>query len=99
MAAVRKSKTFLRQNFEFVPDAIVVADTLGNIALVNTQAESMFGYSREELLGKPLEILMPASTGKNMRRQRARYFSQTDQRPMGAGLELYASGRTETSFL
>src|SRR5262249_6445061 len=84
--------------FELVPDAIVIADTHGNIALVNSQAESMFGYSRDELLGKPLEILMPEHFREEHARHRTRYFGQPAQRPMGTGLELYARRRDGTEF-
>ena len=95
-----KSKILVQQDFEFVPDAIVVVDTHGNIALVNSQTESMFGYSRDELLGKPLEILMPARYREEHAQHRARYFSQpthaSDGRRIGA---LRQGGRTETSFL
>jgi PAS domain S-box-containing protein len=95
---VRKPKTLGRQNFEFVPDAIVVADIRGNIALVNTQAESMFGYSQNELLGKPLEILMPALYREKHAQHRARYFSRPTTRPMGAGLELYGRRKDGNEF-
>jgi protein-histidine pros-kinase len=95
---VRKRKTLRRENFEFVPDAIVVADTGGKIALVNTQAESMFGYSNNELLGKPLEILMPALYREKHAQHRARYFSQPVQRPMGVGLVLYGKRKDGSEF-
>jgi two-component system, cell cycle sensor histidine kinase and response regulator CckA len=95
---VRKSKTLPRQNFELVPDAIVVTDTDGNIVLVNTQAESMFGYSRDELLGKPLEILMPVLYREKHAQHRARYFSRPTSRPMGAGLELYGKRKDGSEF-
>ena len=48
---MRKSKTLVHRDLEFNSDAIVVADTHGNIAQVNSQAESMFGYRKQELLG------------------------------------------------
>jgi protein-histidine pros-kinase len=95
---MKKSKTLVHRDLEFVPDAVVVVDRHGNIAQVNTQAESMFGYRREELLGKPLEMLMPACYREEHVWHRTDYFSQPVQRPMGAGLELYGKRKDGTEF-
>jgi PAS domain S-box-containing protein len=48
-----------RQLLDTAPDAMVIADARGQIAFVNLQTEKMFGYSRAELLGQPIEILIP----------------------------------------
>ena len=50
--------------FEFAPDAIMMANAAGSIQLVNRQAEQLFGYERGELVGQPVEILIPASRGQ-----------------------------------
>jgi PAS domain S-box-containing protein len=76
---------------ESAPDAIVMVEGDGRIALVNRQAETMFGYSREELLGQRVEILLPERIRAAHRAHRAGYSLDPRSRPMGVGLEL--SGR------
>jgi len=76
---------------EAAPDAIVAVDEGGSIRLVNRQAEVLFGYDRDELLGQPLEFLVPDRVRAVHPRHRASYFDNPTLRPMGAGLEL--SGR------
>ena len=64
MEDLSKRKTLeqnLRQFLEFAPDAMVVVDIEGHIQWVNNQAERLFGYSESALLGKPVEVLIPAS--------------------------------------
>ncbi len=56
----QSSEILCERLFEFSPDAVVVVNRAGQVALVNRQAERMFGYGRDELLGKPLEVLAPA---------------------------------------
>jgi PAS domain S-box-containing protein len=73
------------QFLDFAPDAIVGIDQGGGIALVNQQTERLFGYSRVELLGKPVETLLPD-------------FGDPRTRPMGAGLELYGRRSDGTEF-
>ncbi|WP_455424441.1 PAS domain S-box protein [Candidatus Frankia nodulisporulans] len=70
------------------PDAIVGVHADGLIALVNAQAERLFGYSREELLGQPVEILIPESARALHPRHRAGYLHEPRPRPMGLGMEL-----------
>lgn len=72
---------------EFAPDAIVVAEQDGRIILVNAQTETMFRYSRAELLGKQIEILMPERFRARHYRHRDAYFNDPKPRPMGAGQE------------
>ncbi|HEY7220222.1 MAG TPA: PAS domain S-box protein, partial [Candidatus Binatia bacterium] len=76
---------------ESVPDAIVVVNNTGRIVLVTGQAEELFGYSRHELLGKPVEELLPERYRDVHVAHRMRYFSELKTRAMGAGLELFAS--------
>jgi PAS domain S-box-containing protein len=77
------------QFLDFAPDAIVGIDKAGGIALVNQQTERLFGYSRAELLGKPVEMLLPERFRDQHGGHRAAYFDDPRTRPMGAGLELY----------
>ncbi len=76
---------------ESVPDAIVMVNKTGRIVLVNGQAEELFGYSRDELLGKPVEELLPKRYRDGHVAHRTRYFSELKTRSMGAGLELFAN--------
>ncbi len=74
-----------------MPDAIVVVDTNGRIVEVNTQALGLFGYSRDELLGELVEILLPQGVRDRHVSERDRYVRSPHVRPMKAGLDL--SGR------
>ena len=76
---------------EAAPDALVVVDWSGNIVIVNHLAEGLFGYSREELLGMPIEGLVPQRFREHHSGYRNDYFREPHTRPMGEGREL--SGR------
>ena len=73
---------------ESAPDGIVVVDTKGNIVVTNGQAEKLFGYAKDELLGKPIEILVPDQVKPSHVRYRDGYISKPVVRPMGAGRRL-----------
>jgi protein-histidine pros-kinase len=83
---------------ESTPDAIVMVNPSGRIVLVNSQVEQLFGYDRSELLGEPIEKLLPAQLRKSHVAHRSRYFAQPRTRAMGAGLELYGLRRDGTDF-
>jgi PAS domain S-box-containing protein len=70
------------------PDATVVADRSGRIHAVNDRAAAMFGYRPEELLGQPVEILLPENLRDRHRRQRETYTKDPQPRLMGSGLDL-----------
>ena len=55
----KQAEAQFRQVVESAPNGMLMIDPLGNITLVNKQVETMFGYSREEMLGKPVEMLIP----------------------------------------
>lgn len=74
---------------ESTPDAIVMVNVTGRIVLINSQAEKMFGHQRSELLGQPVEILLPTRFRTAHLAHRGGYFEQPRTRTMGAGLELY----------
>ena len=77
-----------RTALEAVPDAMVVVDAAGRMVLVNSQTERVFGYAHDELVGAPVEQLVPASLKSAHARHRTSYFASPRTRPMGVGLEL-----------
>jgi PAS domain S-box-containing protein len=84
----RKVEARFRGLLEAAPDAVVIVDQRGNIALANTQAERLFGYTRSELVGHPVELLVPVRDRANHPQHRERYFLDPRVRSMGSGLEL-----------
>jgi len=80
------------------PDAMVVANQDGRIVLVNSQTEKLFGYARAELLGQPVEVLVPERFWTKHRKHRSKYMEHTQLRPMGLGLELYGMRKDGTEF-
>lgn len=87
-----------RALLEFAPDAIVVIDPSGEIVLVNAQTEALFGYLRDELLGKPVEILLPESLHGRHAMHRGVYLADPRARPMGANLTLAGQRKDGKEF-
>jgi PAS domain S-box-containing protein len=75
---------------ESLPDAMVLSDTEGNIVLLNTNTEKLFGYRRRETLGQKVEVLIPARFHARHRRDRTTYYSNPSIRPMGIGRDVLA---------
>jgi PAS domain S-box-containing protein len=92
------SATVLRELLDSAPDAFVGVSRDGRIVLVNTQTERLFGYPREELIGEPVEILVPARFRAGHDGHRAAYFGDPRTRPMGANLGLYGLRRDGSEF-
>src|SRR5205807_8184130 len=83
---------------EFAPDAVVGIDETGRIVLVNRQVEHVFGYRRDELIGQPVEMLVPDRFHAAHASHRSRYFGDPRTRPMGAELSLYGIRRDGSEF-
>ena len=88
----------LRAFLEVAPDAIVVIDRAGSINAVNTQAETIFGHTREEMVGRPLEMLLPQRYRGTHVAHRLAFSAEPTRRPMGSGLELFGLRRDGTEF-
>ncbi|MEU5275540.1 PAS domain S-box protein [Streptomyces asoensis] len=83
---------------EAAPDAMVIVDDTGIIRLVNAQTEALFGHGREELLGRPVELLIPHRFHAQHTAHRSGYTTNRQVRPMGAGLELHGLRKDGTEF-
>jgi PAS domain S-box-containing protein len=96
--ALRRSEAQLRAIFEHSPDVIIGVDPRGKIIEVNAQVQNFFGYDRTELLGKPVEMLIPARLRDQHVLHRGGYQHMPRTRPMGIGLELFGLHKDGTEF-
>ena len=96
--ALRHSEERFRQVVESAPNAIVMIGPNGLIEMVNVQTERMFGYSRNDLLGKPVEMLVPERYRANHPGLRTSFFADPVSRPMGAGRGLYGLRKDGSEF-
>ncbi len=87
-----------RSLVESAPDAIVIVDSAGCLTLVNRRVEELFGFQREELIGQPVEVLIPERLRETHVVHRAGYLRNPRTRPMGEGLLLAARRRDGTEF-
>lgn len=79
-------------------DGIVIVNAEGKITAVNSQTEILFGYSRQELIGQAVEVLIPSRFRRAHLKDRASYFADPRVRPMGRDLELYGRRKNQTEF-
>ena len=83
---------------ESSPDGIAICDGAGRLVIVNRQLEVLFGYERSELIGQPVEILVPAEVRGGHVRHRQSYIAAPNTRPMGSGLRLQGVRRDGSRF-
>ena len=95
--SAREQERF-RTLLEAAPDALILADRAGRIQLVNAQAEKLFGWTRKEFIGQPVELLLPERLRKGHPTHRTRYLGAPTTRAMGVGLELAALRKDGSEF-
>jgi PAS domain S-box-containing protein len=95
---LRERKEMFQRFFDSAPDAILVTDNRGHITDINQQTTRMFGYEREELIGKSIDVLVPEHLRKAHHSHREKYFGEPKMRPMGQGLDLYARRKDGTQY-
>jgi PAS domain S-box-containing protein len=83
---------------ESAPDGVIIVDPVGAIQIVNRQTEALFGYSRNELVGRPVEVLVPSQLRKRHAAHRTGYQATPHTRPMGLGMELYGRRKDGSEF-
>ena len=94
----RAAERRFRSAVEAAPNAMIMVDASGRIAMLNDQAERMFDYSRSELLGQPIEVLVPPRFRGAHPELRTAFFSEPGPRPMGAGRDLFGLRKDGSEF-
>ncbi len=95
---IPKQSGYIRELLDAVPAGIIVTHQDGRISYINAEAERLFGYSREELLEKSIDLLLPERYNRNHAQLRQSYTDQPSTRYMGAGRDLYGKRKDNTEF-
>lgn len=95
---VEMAEIRFRGLLEFAPDSIVIVNSKGEIAILNTQAEKIFGYNQDELIGKPVEILVPERFRELHVGHRSTYFTAPRIRPMGSNIDITCRRKDGSEF-
>lgn len=94
----KRAEALFKDLLESAPDAMVIVDDKGSIVLVNAQTERLFGHKRSDLIGGPVETLIPERYRKAHKGHRKGFFQNPHTRMMGAGLELHGLHRDGHEF-
>ncbi|OIQ85574.1 blue-light-activated histidine kinase 2 [mine drainage metagenome] len=94
----KRQEERFRRVVESAPNAMILANAKGRIEMVNTQAEQVFGYPRQDLLGKSIEMLVPERFRGGHPEKRAQFFGDPQSRPMGAGRDLFGRRQDGSEF-
>jgi two-component system cell cycle sensor histidine kinase/response regulator CckA len=95
---LRRGEQRLREVLAIAPDGMVLVDANGSVVLVNARTEELFGYARHELIGKPVETLLPAHAGALHRVHRRSYLADPIARQMAAEVKLVGRRRDGSEF-
>jgi len=95
---VQKSEKRISALFEAATEGIIISDVNGKIVMVNEKTEELFGYSREELVGKRIEALVPQRHASHHEKYRRQYFENPEPRPMGQGRDLFGLKKNGEEF-
>jgi PAS domain S-box-containing protein len=95
---LQRAEQMFRSLLESAPDAMVIVDAAGQVILVNGQTENLFGYQRDELLGKSVDLLVPDRSRDAHARHRARYVTESHIRPMSEKYVLYGVRKSGEEF-
>lgn len=102
LSVLRKQPEWLQPDaadlLNSAPDGIVIVDGRGEIIVVNSQTEILFGYSRQELIGQSVEVLIPTRFSHAHLKHRASFFAEPHVRPMGRDLELFGRRKDGKEF-
>ena len=98
LSRVRQLEQRFRAAVESAPLAMVMVDARGTVTLVNRETEKLFGWSRDDLLGRPVELLVPERFRAGHPERRRAYAAAPEARRMGAGRDLYALRRDGSEF-
>jgi PAS domain S-box-containing protein len=94
----KKTEARFRALMESAPDALVISDSEGRIELTNLQAERLFGYSRAEMIGEMVEILIPKDLQAGYKHDSKEFFKDKDSARMGVGVDLRARRKDGTEI-
>ena len=98
IGARKRAEQRFQAAVESSPSGMVMTDEAGTILLVNHEVERLFGHSRNELIGRPVEMLVPARLRPIHPRHRAQFYTDPGSRPMGMGRELYGLRKDGTEI-
>lgn len=95
---LRESEEKFKGLLASAPDATVIAGADGKIIMINIQTEKMFGFTKDEIIGHPVELLIPQRFQKHHPEHRSKFFADPKVRGMGVGLELFGKRKNGEEF-
>ncbi len=95
---LKRSQQLFQGILQSAPDALIRINQEGRITLANCQAENIFGYTQEEIVGQPIELLIPHRFREKHPSNVAQFFTSSSFRPMGAGLSLRGLRKDGSEF-
>jgi two-component system CheB/CheR fusion protein len=98
LAEIKRNEKWISALFEAATVGMLISDMDGRIVFLNEKIEKMFGYSREELIGKKIEILVPDRIRSIHHHHRQSYYDNPEPRPMGKGRDLYGLKKNGEEF-